>query len=53
MGRIGRSYPRVEEASRIPAEAAEGQGNSAFQSLLGATIGTLCALGLIGWILSR
>jgi hypothetical protein len=52
MGRIGRSYPRFEEASKPPAEAAEAEGGSAFQAL-GAIIGILCALGLIVWLLTR
>jgi flagellar biogenesis protein FliO len=52
MGRIGRSYPRFEEASKSPAETAEAQDNPAFQTL-GAIIGILCALSLIGWVLMR
>jgi hypothetical protein len=51
MGRIGRSYPRFEEASKLPA-AEPAQGDSAFQTL-GAIIGVLCALGFIGWLLAR
>ena len=57
MGRIGRSYPRFEEAPK-PAEAAGGverpqkEGISAYQ-VLGAIVGILSALGLIGWLLSR
>jgi len=51
MGRIGRSYPRFEEASKSPAEAVQ-EGGSAFQTL-GAIIGILCALGLIAWLLTR
>jgi hypothetical protein len=51
MGRIGRSYPRFEEASKPPA-AKPAQGDSAFQAL-GAIIGILGALGFIGWLLSR
>ena len=51
MGRIGRSYPRFEEASKSPAEA-EAEGGSAFQTL-GAIIGVLCALGLIAWLVTR
>jgi hypothetical protein len=52
MGRIGTSCPRFEEASRSSAETAEAQDNSAFQTL-GAIIGILCALSLIGWVLTR
>lgn len=57
MGRIGRSYPRFEEAP-TPAEAAGGaerpqkEGISAYQ-VVGAIVGILSALGLIGWLLSR
>ena len=51
MGRIGRSYPRFEEASKPPAEA-QAEGGAAFQTL-GAIIGILCALGLIVWLLAR
>ena len=51
MGRIGRCYPRFEEAPQIPSEA-EGPDTLASQTL-GAIIGVLCALGLIGWLLTR
>lgn len=58
MGRIGRSYPRFGEAQKsaegerpfMPAE--EEPGVSAYQAL-GAIVGILSALGLIGWLLSR
>ena len=52
MGRTGKSYPRLEPASRPPAAAPEAQGSFAFQ-LLGAIVGVLCALGFIGWVLAR
>jgi len=52
MGRVGRSYPRFEHPFRPPAGRA-GEGDSAFQARLGAIIGVLCALGLIGWLLLR
>jgi hypothetical protein len=51
MGGIGRSYPRFEEGSNPPA-AKPAQGDPAFQTL-GAIIGVLCALGFIGWLLTR
>ena len=57
MGRIGRSYPRFEEAPK-PAEHAEGPerperaGARAYQ-FIGAIVGILSAIGLIGWLLSR
>jgi hypothetical protein len=57
MGRIGRSYPRFEEASK-PAEDAGGSERSAEERIsayqvVGAIVGILSALGLIGWLLSR
>jgi len=52
MGRIGRSYPRFEEASSPVAEAAQAQGSSAYDAL-GAIVGIVAALGLIAWLLTR
>jgi hypothetical protein len=52
MGRIGRSYPRFEAQPKAPAEPAEAAGDWAFQ-VLGAVIGILAALGLIGWLMIR
>jgi hypothetical protein len=52
MGRIGKTYPRFDEAPdtrRLPAEEA---GIWAVQ-VTGAVIGILGALGLIGWLISR
>jgi hypothetical protein len=55
MGRIGRTYPRFEgtqktgEPQRPPAE---DEGISAYQ-VIGAIVGILCALGLIGWLFTR
>jgi hypothetical protein len=57
MGRIGRTYPRFEQAQKsvegqrvhLPAE---DEGISAHQ-VIGAIVGILCALGLIGWLLIR
>jgi hypothetical protein len=49
MGRVGRSYPRFEHPFKPPVELAE----EAFQARVGAIIGVLCALGLIGWLLLR
>jgi hypothetical protein len=57
MGRIGRSYPRFEEAQQ-PAQQGgsllpeEREGVSGYQ-VVGAIIGILSALGLIGWFLTR
>jgi hypothetical protein len=56
MGRIGRTYPRFEEAQKsverervsLPAEE-----NAVYQVVTGAIVGILCALGLIGWFLTR
>ena len=52
MGRVGRSYPRFEHPSPLPAALAE-EAESAFQARLGAIIGVICALGLIGWVMMR
>jgi hypothetical protein len=53
MGKVGRSYPRVETgaepAAAGPAETGE---DSDFQARLGATIGVVCALGLIAWLIA-
>jgi hypothetical protein len=51
MGRIGRSYPRFEDP-QPPLDYERREGISAYQ-VLGAIIGVLSALGLIGWLLSR
>ena len=51
MGRIGRSYPRFEDP-QPPLDYARHEGISAYQ-VVGAVIGVLCALGFIGWLLSR
>ena len=51
MGRIGKTYPRFDEASDSPGLPAEEAGIWAVQ--VGALIGILGALGLIGWLLSR
>ena len=52
MGRIGRSYPRFEEAPQGSGRPAQADGISAAQ-VTGAIVGVLCALGFIGWLLSR
>jgi hypothetical protein len=52
MGRVGRSYPRFEHPFKPPVEPAE-EADSAFQARVGAIIGVLCALCLIGWLLLR
>jgi hypothetical protein len=53
MGKVGRSYPRfeagAEPAAAGPAETGE---DSDFQARLGATIGVVCALGLIVWLMA-
>jgi hypothetical protein len=53
MGRIGKCYPRFqpsEQASpRAPAQSREASASP----VLGALVGVLSALGLIGWLLSR
>ena len=52
MGRVGRSYSRFEHPSRPPAQLPE-EADSAFQARVGAIIGVLCALALIGWLFLR
>jgi len=52
MGRIGKTYPRFDEASDSPGLPAEDEEISAVQ-VTGAIIGILGALGFIGWFLSR
>jgi hypothetical protein len=52
MGRIGKTYPRFDEATSSPGLLAEDASNSAVQ-VTGAIIGILGALGFIGWLLSR
>jgi hypothetical protein len=52
MGRIGKTYPRFDEASDSPGLSAEEAGISEVQ-VTGALIGIFCALGFIGWLLSR
>ena len=51
MGRIGRSYPRFEDP-QLPLDYERREGISGYQ-VAGAIIGVLCALGFIGWLLSR
>jgi hypothetical protein len=51
MGRIGRSYPRFENPQQ-PLDPEQREAIPGYQ-LVGAIIGVLAALGLIGWLLSR
>ena len=51
MGRIGKSYPRFEQAPP-PSQSREEPGSSLLQ-IVGAVVGVLCALGFIGWLLAR
>lgn len=54
MGRIGRSYPRFEETPKPAGPAPSTKDDGVFaQQLAGAIVGILCALGLIGWLLTR
>lgn len=50
MGRVGRSYPRFDEAPKPLVLPAQEEGISADQ-VAGAVVGILAALGLIGWLL--
>jgi hypothetical protein len=52
MGKVGRSYPRFEVVAEPPGAPAEAGDDSAFQARLGAIIGVVCALGLIGWLMT-
>ena len=52
MGRVGRSYPRFKQPFKPPVDSAD-EADSAFQARVGAIIGVLCALGLIGWLFLR
>jgi hypothetical protein len=51
MGKVGRSYPRFEVVAEPAGAPAEPGDDSAFQARLGAIIGVVCALGLIGWLM--
>lgn len=50
MGRIGRSYPRFQ--SQTPENESASAPHSAAH-VIGAVIGLLAAIGLIGWLLTR
>jgi hypothetical protein len=52
MGRIERRYPRLGEDCKAPVAPGQGRGDYASQAL-GALVGILAALGLIGWLLMR
>ena len=51
MGRIGKTYPRFRPSEQ-PGPPAQLR-KAAASSVLGALVGVLSALGLIGWLLSR
>jgi hypothetical protein len=51
MGRIGKSYPRFEQA-QTPS-ALPGEDEMSVFHVIGAIVGIVCALGFIGWLLSR
>ncbi len=50
MGRIGRSYPRFQPQ---PPESEPASARGSASRVIGAIVGLLAALGLIGWLLSR
>jgi hypothetical protein len=52
MGRIGKTYPRFDEAPDLPRLSAEEAAVWAVPAS-GALIGILGALAFIGWLLSR
>ena len=52
MGRIGKSYPRFRSSEQDSPPALEPHGGSGYP-VLGAIIGLLAALGLIGFLLTR
>lgn len=51
MGRIGKTYPRFEQAPQHE-EPSSTRRATGYQ-VVGAIVGILSALGLIGWLLSR
>ena len=51
MGRVGRSYSRFAQPSPSPAALADEA--ESFQARVGAIIGVMCALSLIGWLVMR
>jgi hypothetical protein len=52
MARIGKSYPRFQPSEQESLPAPERQRVSGYQ-VLGAIVGLLAALGLIGFLLTR
>jgi hypothetical protein len=52
MGKVGRSYPRFEVVAQPAGAPAEADEDSKSQARLGAFIGVVCALGLIGWLMT-
>ncbi|HEX6320219.1 MAG TPA: hypothetical protein VFZ84_15305 [Burkholderiales bacterium] len=53
MARIGKSYPRFQPSEQDSLPAPEQQRVSGYQVILGAVVGLLAALGLIGFLLTR
>jgi hypothetical protein len=50
MGRVGRGYPRFDEAPKSSILPTQEEGIFAAQ-VAGAVVGILAALGLIGWLM--
>jgi len=53
MARIGKSYPRFQPSEQDSLPAREQRRVSGYQVILGAVVGLLAALGLIGFLLTR
>ena len=53
MARIGKSYPRFQPSEQDKLPAPEPRRVSGYQVILGAVVGLLAALGLIGFLLTR
>lgn len=54
MARIGKSYPRFPASGQdSPPEPAQPDKGGGTFTVLGALVGLLAALGLIGFLLSR
>jgi len=52
MGKVGRSYPRLEAVGELSGRLAEPGDDSAFQARLGAIIGAVGAFGVIAWLMA-
>ena len=53
MARIGKSYPRFQPSEQASPPARQERERVSGAQLLGALVGLLAALGLIGFLLTR